>query len=215
LLATLRRVAAVLSERFPVPADAARSARRGWEVRAAVRQARTVCDSHPAPVRICWDLDNTLANSGTLLRAGRALQEAVVETEPVPNMLEFYSAMQARLPHADHFILSARARSLRPDTLRWLERYGLASGDGAVCFVPYAEAKSRVWRQLARDSKLIIVDDLSYNHEADEPSIYDDLVGLARQTACVYIGLDEITQITANSTAIDAVASKALESLTA
>jgi hypothetical protein len=215
LLATLRGVAAVLSKRFPVPADAARSALREWEVRGAVRQARTVCDSNPAPVRICWDLDNTLANSGTLIRAGRALPEAVVETEPVPNMLEFYRAMQARFPHAEHFILSARARSLRPETLRWLARYGLASGDGAVCFVPYAEAKSRVWRQLARGSKLIIVDDLSYNHEADEPSIYEDLVALAQQTACVYIGLDEIMQIMASSTAIDAVAAKALESLTA
>ena len=59
---------------------------------------------------------------------------------------------------------------MRRDTLVWLQRHGLTPQDGAVCFVPQAKAKVKVWRQLARDGQLVIVDDLSYNHESDSPT---------------------------------------------
>src|SRR5438876_12015123 len=105
-----------------------------WETWTAIKQARRLCESYPATVRICWDLDNTLVNSGVLIRVGKHLQDAVVEAQPVSNMLAFYEAMRIKLPEAEPFILSARMRSMRRDTLVWLGRYGLAPRDGAVCF---------------------------------------------------------------------------------
>jgi hypothetical protein len=144
---------------------------------------------------------------------GRRLQDAVVEARPVPNMLALYEMMRTKLPDAEHFILSARMRSMRHDTFVWLRRHGLAPRDGAVCFVPYAKAKPKVWRQLARDARLVIVDDLSYNHESQEPSVYHDLIDFAERTACVYIGLDEIAKVSANSQAVEEVASWAVETL--
>jgi hypothetical protein len=128
-------------------------------------------------------------------------------------MLAFYEAMRTKLPEAQHFILSARTPSMRRDTFAWLRRYGLSAADGAVCFVPYAKAKPKVWKQLARDAQLVIVDDLSYNHEGDQPTTYEDLVELAKRTACVYIGLGEIAQIAASSRAVEAVASEAVNAL--
>src|SRR5688572_30568704 len=58
-----------------------------WEAAAAVVQARRLLRSHPAAIRVCWDLDNTLVDSGSLLREGRTLQEAIIDARPVPNML--------------------------------------------------------------------------------------------------------------------------------
>ena len=192
---------------------AVRLTRAKWEVWTAVNQARRVRRSHPATVRICWDLDNTLVDSGTLIHAGRSLPDAIVEAQPVPNMLEFFGAMQALLPEAAHFILSARARSMRRSTVAWLQRHGLTSTGAAVCFVPRADAKPRVWTQLARDARLVIVDDLTYDHESDRPSVYLELVECAERAACVYIGLDQISQIAADSRAVEAVAAQAVDSL--
>jgi hypothetical protein len=143
------------------------------------------------------------------------LQEAIVEAQPVPNMLALYDAMRAELPEAEHFILSARMPSMRRDTLEWLRRHGLTPTDGTVCFVPYATEKPRVWRQLARNSKLVIVDDLSYDHASEQPSVHDDLVALAEDMASVYIGLDQIAKIAADSGAIQGLAAGTAKQLAA
>ena len=187
--------------------------RLAWETLSAVRQARRFGRSHPASVRVCWDLDNTLVDSGRLIHAGTPLREAVIDAEPVPKMLEFYEALRAKLPDAQHFILSARMSSMRRDTLVWLQRHGLTPQDGAVCFVPQAKAKVKVWRQLARDGQLVIVDDLSYNHESDSPDVYHELVHIAQRTARVYIGLEQIGQIAADSIAVDAAACSTVQAL--
>jgi hypothetical protein len=178
----------------------------------AVRQARRSCRSRPAEVRICWDLDNTLADSGSLIRLGKRLQDAVQEAEPVPNMLRFVEAMTAALPEAEHIVLTARLGSMRPDTITWLRRHAVQPSHGAVFFVPYAEAKPRVWRQLARGSRLVIVDDLSRGHEGDRPSVDHDLVEAARATASVYLGLDEITQIAADPKGVERIIAIVVES---
>ena len=68
--------------------------RLAWEALSAVRQARRFGRSHPASVRVCWDLDNTLVDSGRLVHAGTPLREAVIDAEPVPKMLEFYEALE-------------------------------------------------------------------------------------------------------------------------
>jgi hypothetical protein len=183
------------------------------ETWAALRKARRLGRSDPAKIRVCWDLDNTLANSGALLRTGTRLQDAIVAAEPVANMLAFYARIDELLPEATHFILSARRRSMRGDTLVWLGRHGLDTEEGAVCFVPRAEVKPRVWEKLARGSQLMIVDDLSYGHENAQPSIYGELVDFAKQTARVYVGFDEIARIAADAEAIDEVAAAAVAAL--
>jgi hypothetical protein len=185
-----------------------------WDVRAAVKQARRF-RSGRGVIRICWDLDNTLVNSGALLRAGGRLDDAIVEAEPVSNMLDLFEAIRVELPNAEHFILSARMRGMRRDTVAWLERYGLSPADAAVCLVPYVQAKPKVWAELARDARLVIVDDLSFNHEAEQVGIYDDLVDVAERLAYVYIGLDEIVEIARNPTAIGAVVSRTVGSVAA
>lgn len=141
------------------------------------------------------------------------LEEAVVEAKPITNMLDFYEVIRRRLPDAHQFILSARTSLMRSDTLDWLGQWGLVPEAGAVCFLPYAKAKPKVWKQLARDARLVIVDDLSYNHESRQPSVHHDLVESARRTAVAYVGLDQIAQIAADSKAIGAVASGIVESL--
>jgi hypothetical protein len=184
-----------------------------WETRAAVRQARIFRRSHQAKIRVCWDLDNTIVNSGALIRVGKRLQDAIVEAQPVPNMLSFYRAVQKELPNAEHVILSARTRSMRADTIAWLRHQGLAPKESAVCFVPCVQAKRKVWDQLARDGRLVIVDDLSYNHESDQPSVYEDLVEYAEQLAWVYVGLRHISEIAADPRAVETVTSWLVESL--
>jgi hypothetical protein len=196
-----------------VRGGAVRLARGRLETRSAVRQARQLCSSEAATVCVCWDLDNTLVDSGTLLRAGKQLKDAVVEAEAVPNMLDFYATVGVGLPNAAHFILSARTRSMRADTLAWLRRNGITLADGAICFLPYPSAKPKVWRQLARRTKLVIVDDLSYNHESDQRQIYNDLVRSAQGTASVYVGIDEIARIAKDRRVVDAVASRVVEAL--
>jgi hypothetical protein len=194
------------------PRAAFQAAVTEWDVRAAVRQARRL-RSRKAVIRICWDLDNTLVNSGELLRAGERLDDAIVEAEPVSNMLDLYKAMRAQLPNAEHFILSARMRGMRRDTMAWLSRHGLSPADAAVCFVPYVQAKPKVWEELARDGRLVIIDDLSYNHETEQVGIYHDLVEIAERLAFVYIGVNEITEVATNPTAVGAVVSRTVESV--
>jgi hypothetical protein len=185
-----------------------------WDVRAAVRRARRL-HSQNGVIRICWDLDNTLVDSGRLLRAGERLDDAIVEAEPVSNMLDLYEAMRAELPNAEHFILSARMRGMRRKTVAWLTRHGLSPADAALCFVPYVQAKPKVWQELARDARLVIVDDLSYNHETEQVGIHHDLVDVAERLAFVYIGLDEIAEIARNPTAVGAVVTRTTESVAA
>jgi hypothetical protein len=184
-----------------------------WGASTAVMKARRLCRSKPASIYLCWDLDNTLVGSGTLLRAGRRLEDAIVEAEPVPNMLGFYDAIRMNLSDAQHFILSARMRSMRHDTIAWLGRYGLPTGDGALCFVPRADTKPRVWEQLAREGTLVIIDDLSFSHESDRPSVYAELIRVAKRTACVYIGVDVISRIAADAKAIDDVVEATVEAV--
>lgn len=162
---------------------------------------------------MCWDLDNTLVGSGLLIRAGSRLEDAIVEAEPVPNMLDLHAAIRQRFPAAGQFVVSARAGSMRGATLAWLRRHGLALDPAAVCLIPYPQAKSRIWAELARGGRLLIVDDLSYDHESETPSVYADLVATARRTATAYIGLEEISAITADPRSVEAVASRAADAL--
>jgi hypothetical protein len=197
----------------------ARRARRAirprtrWESWLAVSQVRRFHRRSVAQVRICWDLDNTLVGSGSLLSTGVPLERAIVDAEPIPNMLAFLAAMRRDLPEAEHVFLSARVRSMRAPTLSWLARYGLTPTAGAVWLVPSADVKPAIWRRLARTARLVIVDDLSYDHEAQRPSIYEDLVEVARQTATIYIGLDQIAEIAADPGAIEVIAAQTAEAV--
>jgi hypothetical protein len=137
----------------------------------------------------------------------------VAEARPVANMLEFYDLVRSRLPYAEHFILSARSRSMRGDTLAWIHRYGLTSRADAVCFVPYAEAKREVWQQLARRTQLVIVDDLSYDHQSHQPSVHHELVAAAERTACVYVGVEQIAEISTNVSSMDVAAARIVTAL--
>jgi hypothetical protein len=127
-------------------------------------------------------------------------------------MVDFYRAVRARVPEASHFILSARAAAMRSDTVAWLERYRIATED-TVCFVPTAKAKTRIWRRLARNADLVIIDDLSFNHELDEPTRHHDLIEVARRLAVLYIGADEIATIVSDSRAIEQTVAKIVTGL--
>jgi hypothetical protein len=164
-------------------------------------------------MRICWDLDNTLVDSGALIRLGKRLEEAVIEAEPVPNMLRFYESIQARLPRADHVILTSRTDVMRVATLAWLARHGLAPAEDAIWFVPDPKAKVKVWLQLARDARLVIIDDLSYNHESARPAVHHDLVERAVRIAAVYVGLEQIAAIQADLRAVERVTSWVIEGI--
>jgi hypothetical protein len=187
---------------------------RSWpQERAAVRQAQEFCRRQPAEIRICWDLDNTLVDSGTLMGQGRRLDQAIVEAYPVANMLGFYEAMRARLPGAENFILSARAISMRDGTFEWVKRHRLQSA-AAVCLVPRVTAKPRIWRRLAADAQLVIVDDLSFNHEQQTVSLYHQLISQAQTIAAVYIGLDEIAGIATDPAAIAPLVERTVQAVT-
>jgi hypothetical protein len=211
---SLKRQYQPLARLLRAPRAAVRHAVAKWDVRAAVRQARNLRSS-PGVIRICWDLDNTLVNSGALLRAGGTLEDAIVQAEPVPNMLDLFAAIRTALPDAEHFILSARMRGVRRETLAWLSRHGLSLADAAICFVPYAQAKPKVWEELAREARLVIVDDLSYNHEQEQVGVYRDLVDVAERIAYLYIGLTEIAEIARDPGAVAAVVTRTARSLAA
>ena len=86
------------------------------ERRAADRQVARHIRTRPARIRVCWDLDNTLVASGELLQAGKRLDEAIVDAEPMPNMLEFISELRARLPDAAACRAAGRRRPARGGT---------------------------------------------------------------------------------------------------
>jgi hypothetical protein len=178
----------------------------------AVAQARTFVSGRRGVTRVCWDLDNTLADSGSLLRSGKTLAEAIVAAQPVPNMPEFFRALQMALPDADHFVLSARLPSMRLDTLAWLRGH-LGEADLALCLVPNPDAKMKVWRSLAAAGPVVIVDDLSFGHEGDQPSVYAALVETARKSATAYVGLEEIRQIAGDRSEVAATVESVLASL--
>jgi hypothetical protein len=207
-----RQYGAAVRRPLRAPRAALQVAVEKWDVRTAVRQARSL-RSRGSVIRVCWDLDNTLVNSGALLREGRRLDDAIVEAEPVSNMLDFFEAIRSDLPTAEHFILSARMRGMRHDTVAWLRRHGISPADAAVCFVPYVQAKPKVWEELARDARLVIIDDLSYDHESEQLGTYCDLINVALRLADVYIGLEDIAEIARNPTAVGVLASRTIGSV--
>lgn len=169
-----------------------------WDVGRAVRHARRFAQTAERPVIVCWDLDNTLVASGLCLRAGLSLSEAIVEAYPVPNMLRFYMEMRRSLDGAGHYVLSARSRDMRQATHEWIGRHLSEVEPTSVSLVPRADAKPRIWHELARGRKLVIVDDLSFNHEHDVPDVYEELVRDAREVAASYVGVEEIDRIAAD-----------------
>lgn len=148
-----------------------------------------------APVVVCWDLDNTLVDSGPLIREGRPVSSAWVEAGPVPGMLAFASELRTRLPNAAHVVLSVRTGSVRSDTLAWLERerFDLAADD--LWLVSSPHDKPAVWRALGRNARLVVVDDLTHGHESEQPLAYEALAAEARRTADVYVGAEEIARV--------------------
>jgi nucleotide-binding universal stress UspA family protein len=170
------------------------------QTRKAVGEAREFAKRRRGAVRICWDLDNTLVDSGLLLRAGRTLDEAIVEAPPVPNMASFFRLVEETLPDAEQFVLTARPPRMREATQAWLRQH-VGDVDWDLCLVPDARAKPRVWKHLAKGAQLVIVDDLSYGHEG-EPTVYSDLADWARAAATVYVGQPEIKRIAANEAAV-------------
>lgn len=148
-----------------------------------------------APVVVCWDLDNTLVDSGALIRGGEPAAWAWINAEPVAGMLEFAASLRSALPEAAHVVLSVRPRGLRRETLAWLERNSFAVPGRAVWFVSSADDKPRVWRTLARGGRLVVVDDLTGGHEGPSPRPYDRLVAEAKEVADVYVGADGIGNV--------------------
>jgi len=185
----------------------------GAASRRAVRRATRFCDSNPAATRVCWDLDNTLIDTGSLLRAGHTLDEAAALASPVPNMLLFFEALQKSLPGAQHFALSARQGALRTDTLAWLSRHRVTLSPAQVYLVPEADAKPAIWHALARDASLVIVDDLTFDHESAELSHYTDLVEQATETAAAYVGHRVISQVATGELAVPAAVSETIAGL--
>lgn len=183
------------------------------QVREAVRQAKAASLEHCVRVRVCWDLDNTLVDSGALLRQGVALDQAIVDAPPVPNMLAFYDAVRAGIPGAHHFILTARSKTMRSATAGWFDRHALVTEESAVCLIPRPSAKPKVWRVLASGARLVIVDDLSFRHETGSPRLYDELIRQAQQTAISYVGKAEIDRIAANADAIENIVEETLRLL--
>ena len=131
----------------------------------------------------------------------------------MPNMLEFFAAIEARLPEARHVIVTARMGSMRSATSAWLARHGVAVPPAAVCFVPSAVAKEKIWETLAAGAPLLIVDDLTYGHESDEPVSHRELVETASRTARVYIGFEQIAEMSSSRPSVDAIVSRTVELL--
>jgi hypothetical protein len=171
------------------------------QTRKAVGEAREFAKRRRGALRICWDLDNTLVDSGLLLRAGRTLDEAIVEARPVPNMASFFRLLEETLPEAEQFVLTARPPRMRGATQAWLRQH-IGDVDWDLCLVPGPRAKPRVWKHLAKGAQLVIIDDLSYGHEGEAPTVYSDLADSARAVATVYVGQPEIKRIAANEAAV-------------
>jgi hypothetical protein len=188
---------------------AARRALDARRARGVVRRATRV----RAPVVVCWDLDNTLVDSGVLIRDGRPVGRAWVEAVPVPGMLAFASALRARLANAAHVVLSVRTREVRAETLAWLEREQFALGADDLWLVASPEDKPAVWHALARNARLVVVDDLTHGHESAEPLAYDRLVEEARRTADVYVGAAEIARVRADPDEADRLARRVADRL--
>lgn len=194
-------------------AAALRPLRRAVAAGSAVRGARRYARASHADVIVCWDLDNTLVDSGTLLRQGMSLVEAVVAAAPMTLMLEFFVAVSEAMPRAEHVVLSARPGALRTATTQWLTRHGVEVAGDRVWLVPDARAKEAVWRSLARRARLVVVDDLSYGHESDVRSPYDDLVEVVSRLAAVHVGLPDIAAVAADVSAGTRLARRVAERL--
>jgi hypothetical protein len=188
-----------------VAAAATRRVRHRPDRRAAVAQARAFAERHPVPVRVCWDLDNTLVDSGSLLRDGMPLHEAIVAARPLPGMLELHTALCSELPDAAHFALSVRGRAMLGDTHAWLQRHDLGFGRDDVSLVRSPYDKPPVWRELRRGAALVVVDDLSHGHEA-EVRPYRSLARRAAAIADAHVDLGAIAGIVAEPATARAVA---------
>lgn len=166
-----------------------------------------------APVIVCWDLDNTLVDSGPLIRTGRSVSQAWLEAGAVPGMLAFAAELRARLVGAAHVVLTVRTRKVRAATAAWLERERFELGADHLWLVGAPEDKAPVWRALRQNAPLVVVDDLTYAHEQAEPLVYEALMEEARQVATVYVGAIEIARVRAEPQQAELLAQDVVEQL--
>jgi hypothetical protein len=191
-----------------VVAASTRRVRHAPARRRAIRQARDFDAAHRGAVRVCWDLDNTLVDSGALLRRGMPLHEAAVAAEPIAGILALRDALRAELPGAAHFVLSVRPATMRDDTLAWLARHVADVPESAVALVSSPYDKPPVWRRLGRGGRLIVVDDLSSGHETGEIVAYRHLPEQAARIADAYVDLETIDGLALRPSASGSIAER-------
>lgn len=166
-----------------------------WEYR---RFCRWVARQSPGRA-LSLDLDNTLVDSGRLLRQGLPLRRAAYEGALITASADLVEELRSRDRELCVFILSARPLGMRAGTRAWLGEQLRASAALPLWLVPEAYDKIRFWREARRYFRnLIIVDDLCYGHESGTPASYLEIVAAAEHYATRYIGREEIENLKRN-----------------
>lgn len=155
-------------------------------LRINARMDRRRCD-----VLVVFDLDNTLADTAASFELRDASDFArLAGLEPKPDMVELLALAQQRWPV---LVVSARANRFYPQTLSWVMRHTAIGDPRRVIQVPSPEQKIAALAPLVRQfRKVVLIDDMTGQHETGTPTLYTDAIAAARRAGIVHIGRDFI-----------------------
>jgi hypothetical protein len=147
------------------------------------------------------DLDNTLADTWPVLKRHRDLfsRKRTKERLAIPAFAGARNLLKRAL-HRQRlcFIVSARPYPTYFDTLSWLRQNEIVIPRARVILVSHPHQKLELVRMvLKRGFRVVVLDDLTYNHEHGEVLSYDGLIEDIRSLGVRYYGAEFIRTLIA------------------
>jgi len=141
---------------------------------------------------IVFDIDNTLANTWPSLKSSMASnQYDFYRRLPLINDAK-YLVEESQLKGYSIFFLSARDPRYWLSTKFWLsDKFNITSF--SLRLVPNVKMKIGYWKKLSKQNKLVVIDDLSYNHENNNIKFYKPEIDyLSNNNNIKYFGYHDV-----------------------
>ncbi len=149
----------------------------------------------PGDAVVVFDLDNTLAHTWPSFAQGHAhIWARLASLPPRPEMVELFARVRQRRPW---LVLTAREYRTWPTTLAWLRRHTGVRESGRVIMVRSAAEKLPILNRLRLAyGRVLLIDDMSRNHEHGEVLSYDEVMAQLARIGITHLGVDFIEGVT-------------------
>ena len=141
-----------------------------------------------------FDLDNTIANTWpSFLDTYPSEYSRLKNLKPFPKMVDCFQAMQSNYKC---IVLTARHSIYYPVTIQWLKSHVASISIFNIFLCKTPRNKVNLLKLFIKKfSKVIYIDDLTYNQENGEEKLYKDIISTVKKLNLIYLDNNVIKTI--------------------